>query len=57
MEVIQRDVSEIKSDQRRAADKLDAMNERLDTLRDKLDLVGSEANSCTPGLSNLGGRR
>ena len=41
---VQRDVSEIKTDQRRASDKLDAMNGRLDLLRDKLDEVGRSAN-------------
>ena len=41
---VQRDVSEIKSDQRRAGDKLDDMNGRLDSLRDKIDEVGGDAN-------------
>ena len=39
---VQRDVAEIKVDQRRAADKLDAMNGRLDALRDKIDDVGAD---------------
>src|SRR5947209_733035 len=41
---VQRDVAEIKSDQRRAGDKLDAMNGRLDALRDKIDVVGGDLN-------------
>ena len=41
---VQSDVSEIKIDQRRAADKLDAMNGRLDILRDKMDEIGRDAN-------------
>ena|SRR5580698_5384401 len=41
---VQSDVSEIKADQRRAGDKLDAMNGRLDILRDKMDEIGRDAN-------------
>jgi len=41
---VQRDVTEIKNDQRRAGDKLDDMNGRLDLLRDKIDQVGGDAN-------------
>jgi len=41
---VQRDVTEIKNDQRRAADKLDDMNGRLDTIRDKIDGVGNDSN-------------
>jgi len=41
---VQRDVTEIKNDQRRAAEKLDDMNGRLDTIRDKIDGVGTDCN-------------
>ena len=46
---VQSDVSEIKIDQRRAGDKLDAMNGRLDILRDKVDEVGRDANKRIDG--------
>jgi chromosome segregation ATPase len=41
---VQRDVAEIKSDQRRAGERLDDMNGRLDVLRDKVDHVRSDIN-------------
>lgn len=39
---VQRDVTEIKNDQRRTNDRLDEMNGRLDVLRDKVDQVGAD---------------
>jgi chromosome segregation ATPase len=41
---VQSDVSDIKNDQRRAGDKLDGMNGRLDVIRDKIDKTGGDAN-------------
>jgi DNA anti-recombination protein RmuC len=49
---VQSDVSEIKIDQRRAGDKLDAMNGRLDILRDKVDEVGRDANKRIDGAAD-----
>jgi chromosome segregation ATPase len=49
---VQSDVSEIKIDQRRAADKLDAMNGRLDILRDKMDEIGRDANKRIDGAAD-----
>jgi chromosome segregation ATPase len=49
---VQSDVSEIKIDQRRAADKLDAMNGRLDILRDKVDAIGTDANKRIDGAAD-----
>ena len=49
---VQSDVSEIKIDQRRAADKLDAMNGRLDILRDKVDEIGRDANERIDGAAD-----
>jgi F0F1-type ATP synthase membrane subunit b/b' len=49
---VQSDVSEIKIDQRRAADKLDAMNGRLDVLRDKVDAIGTDANKRIDGAAD-----
>src|SRR5580698_10606192 len=49
---VQSDVSEIKIDQRRAADKLDAMNGRLDVLRDKMDEIGRDANKRIDGAAD-----
>jgi hypothetical protein len=49
---VQSDVSEIKIDQRRAGDKLDAMNGRLDILRDKVDEIGRDANKRIDGAAD-----
>jgi hypothetical protein len=49
---VQSDVSEIKIDQRRAGDKLDAMNGRLDLLRDKVDEIGRDANKRIDGAAD-----
>jgi hypothetical protein len=49
---VQSDVSEIKIDQRRAGDKLDAMNGRLDILRDKVDGIGRDANKRIDGAAD-----
>jgi archaellum component FlaC len=49
---VQSDVSEIKFDQRRAADKLDAINGRLDILCDKVDEIGRDANKCIDGAAD-----
>jgi hypothetical protein len=49
---VQSDVSEIKIDQRRAGDKLDAMNGRLDILRDKVNEIGRDANKRIDGATD-----
>jgi chromosome segregation ATPase len=49
---VQSDVSEIKTDQRRAGDKLDAMNGRLDILRDTMDEIGRDANKRIDGAAD-----